>query len=70
MIDVYLRVHKTEPSCSWQRVLTYKNMKHLQESVEQISNCEDVVKVEVIPIPNRKNKSYNEVIKEYFDCAK
>lgn len=66
MLDVFLRVYKTKLSESWQRVLTYKNEKHLQESVEQLSNREDVVKVEVIPIPDRENKSYNEMIKEYF----
>ena len=66
MLDVFLRVHKLQPSESWQRVLTYKNEKHLQDSVEQLSNCEDVVRVEVIPIPDRKDKSYNDAIKEYF----
>ena len=59
MIDVLLRVHKVKPSDSWQRVLTYKNEKHLKESVEQLSNCEDVVKVEIILKPD---------IKEHFNA--
>lgn len=69
MIDVFLRVHRKKPSDSWQRVLTYKDEQHLKQSVEYISKHPDVLKVEVIPIPDRKDKSYNDYIKEHFKNA-
>lgn len=66
MIDVFLRVHKNKPSESWQRIFSFKNEKHLKSFVEDLSNHKDILNVEVVPLPDRNIKTYNEYLKEHF----